>query len=175
MFDLRRIAIAALTLGAASIASAQVSVSYQDSVPAVADGATLATMSVDWVNDATVGTGGISSLQMEMTLPAGVTLSACNAGGDLGANHVIATCDDGNSGPGSFTIAWFSFTNAFLPTGEIATLDFTVAPGTAFGTLPIGLTDLTDQGLNSMADTSGTEITINPGTNFNGDGGSLEV
>ncbi|MEX2499951.1 MAG: IPTL-CTERM sorting domain-containing protein [Wenzhouxiangellaceae bacterium] len=176
MFDLRKIAVAILALGAVSIASAQVSIDYEDNVAATADGSTLATMSVNWTNDAGVGSGGISSLQMEMTFPSGVTLAACNDGAALGgSDHVIATCDDGTSGPGSFTIAWFSFSNAFLPDGEIATLDFTVAPGTEFGTLPIGLTDLTDPNLNSMGDTSGTEITIQPGTNFNGDGGSLEV
>lgn len=176
MFDFRKIAVAILALGAVSVASAQVSVDYEDNVAATADGATLATMSVNWTNDATVGSGGISSLQMEMTLPSGVTLAACNDGAALGgSDHVIATCDDSTSGPGSFTIAWFSFSNAFLPDGVIATLDFTVAPGTEFGTLPIGLTDLTDPSLNSMGDTSGTEITIQPGTNFNGAGGSLQV
>jgi len=171
---------AALALGIMmQPAVGQVSFELEENVVAVPDGSTVATMDVNWTNDLNIGTGGIASLQLELTLPEGVSVAGCDPSQIAPTNHFVNPCDT-NTGPGSFTIALLD--SALAPTNEpipdgtpLFQLQFTVANGTAPGLLPIGFTDFSDQGLNTMGDTEANEFQIQPGTNFNGMAGSLLV
>ena len=162
-------------------ALAQVTFELEQNVAAVPDGSTTATMDVNWSNDLTIGAGGIASLQLELTLPEGVSVAGCVPAQIPGTDHFVSPCDQ-NTGPGSFTIALLDNVAALGPTNEpipdgtpLFQIEFTVASGTSPGTLPIGFTDFSDQNLNTMGDTEANEFVIQPGTNFNGTEGSLLV
>ena len=143
-------------------AMSQVTFELQENVVAVPDGTTIAAMDVNWTNDLNIGTGGVASLQLELTLPDGVSVAGCNPTQIMPTNHFVNPCDT-NTGPGSFTIALLDSAlpplNEAIPDGApLFQIQFTVANGTAPGLLPIGFTDFSDQSLNTIGDTRGQRI-----------------